>query len=685
MLLAVSLLSALVVGLIGYSSGRESLRKAAFDQLTTVRELRVSALEDTMANVSKGVVLDSRNLSAQTASRLLNEGFENLQSRSLTTAQEAELQKYYAETFVPQLVTATGQSYGPAAFMPTSNAGRWLQYHYTAQFTDFDKALDVDDANDGGTPFSKAAQQYGDYLSRLVKQVGYEDVLFLNLKGDVVYSAYKGVDLGSNVTTGPYRDTMLATAYRDVLATNSVSAVRTTDFERYIPSLNVPTTWVLSPIGNDRGVVGVMAAQVSLDTINNVMTGNQQWQQQGLGRTGEVYVAGEDFLMRSTSRELVENPEQYRADVIAAGTAPEIADRAVAVKGSVLIQPVRAASVEAALRGQSGTWIATGYLGRENLTAYGPVDINGLHWVAVARIDTEEAFAPVTEFTRNLVLSTLGIMLGVSVLSLLLAQVFTRPIQRLSAAVRRVGAGDLDVDVPSGSRDEIGDLGAAFNDMASGLRVKQALIDEQQGENRRLLHNLMPQSLAERYQRGETAIAEHHDNVSVVYAELVGFDEYARNLTDAAEVERLNVLMRGFDEAAQKAGIEKVRTLRGGYLASSGLSVPRVDNVRRAVDFAQQMQAVVERFRDQNHATIGLRVGVDTGTVTSGLVARTNLAYDLWGDAVNLAYRARTVSVEPGIYVSQSVRDRLQDTVTFSDAGTVELRGAKQNVWKVGP
>ncbi|MBN9176821.1 MAG: HAMP domain-containing protein [Microbacterium sp.] len=683
MLLGVSLVSAVVVGVIGYISGRESLRDAAFEQLTTVRELRVAAIETTMATQAKGVTLNSRNLSAQTASRALNAGFDDLQSRTLTPEQESALESYYTDTFIPQLEERTGETYSPTAFIPTSPAGKWLQYHYTAQFTDFDAALKVDDAADGGTPFSTAAQQYGDYLSRLVDEVGYEDVLFLNLSGDVVYSAYKGIDLGTNLDDGPFRESLLAQAYKDVLATNSVQTVRVTDFERWIPSLNVPTVWVLSPIGNDTGITGVLAAQISLDTINATMTGDEKWADQGLGQTGEVYLAGEDHLMRSASRELLEDPEKYRADVIANGTSPEIADRAVAVGGTVLIQPVNTTSVNAALRGETGTAISTSYLGGENLTAYAPVDIDGVHWVAVARMDTSEAFAPVVDFTRNLVLSTLALLLAVSVLSLLLAQVFTRPIRRLGDAVRRIAGGDLTAQVATGSRDEFGDLGAAFNDMASSLRLKQELIDEQQTENRRLLHALMPESLAERYKAGEQAIAEQHENVSVVYAELVGFDDYARGLDNGEEVAQLNVLMRGFDEAAQKVGIEKVRTLRGGYLASSGLVVPRVDNVRRAVDFALQMRDVIDRFNAQNGSSIGLRAGVDTGTVTSGLVARTNLAYDLWGDAVSIAYRARNVSPAPGIYVSQTVRDRLQDTVGFAAAGSVEVRGTQQQVWRV--
>jgi class 3 adenylate cyclase len=249
--------------------------------------------------------------------------------------------------------------------------------------------------------------------------------------------------------------------------------------------------------------------------------------------------------------------------------------------------------------------------------------------------------------------------------------------------VRRVAGGDLAVQVPQGSRDEFGDLGAAFNDMAASLRLKQDLIDEQRAENDKLLLTLMPETVAERYRKGEETIAEEHDNVSVVFAELVGFDEYSDKLTGEEEIAQLNLLMRGFDEAADKAGVEKVRTLRGGYLASSGLIVPRVDNVRRAVDFAREMRGVVERFNAQHGTQIDLRAGVDTGTVTSGLVARTSLAYDLWGDAVSLAYRVRSVTGEPGIYVSQAVRDRLQDSVGFREAGTVELQGRSQTVWRI--
>jgi class 3 adenylate cyclase len=684
MLLAVSLLSSIVVSVIGYVNGRDSLRDAAFQQLTTIRELRTGAIEREFASLQQGVVLDSRNSSAVEGARAFINGFDKLQSSTISPAQTAKLATFYETDFVPKLEQRSGLDYATDAFIPASPAGRYIQSYYTAgrPYEDFDAGLALADAGDG-SDWSKANAEYGPYFTGLVDTLGYEDTLIIDRNGNVAYSAYKSVDLGVNLREEPYASSSLTKSYQQVLRNGSLDEVVTTDFERYLPSLNVPTAWVMSPIGSATDIIGVLAVQVPITQINAVMTGDKKWEQQGLGQTGEVYLAGSDKLMRSTSRLLEEHPDEYAKTVVEYGTPASTADRIVAVKGTVQLQPVPYLGVNEALAGRTGVALAPDYTNSDSLVAYAPLEIKGLDWVIVAHIDAAEAFAPVTAFTRGVLLSLLGIVLVVSLLSLLLAQVFTRPINRLVSAVRRVAGGDLAVEVPQGSRDEIGDLGTAFNDMASSLRVKQELIDVQTVENEKLMHTLMPESMAKRYKEGEESISEQHDNVAVVFAELVGFDAYARKLSGDEEIVQLNHLMRGFDEAAEKTGVEKVRTLRGGYLASSGLVVPRVDNVRRAVDFARELRTVIDRFNTQHGSSIELRAGVDSGTVTSGLVARTNLAYDLWGDAVSLAYRVRNVGGQSGVFVSQSVRDRLAETADFVEAGSVELQGKTQPVWRL--
>ncbi|MGB3376263.1 MAG: adenylate/guanylate cyclase domain-containing protein [Microbacterium sp.] len=684
MLLAVSLCSAVIVGVIGFLNGRDSLRAAAFEQLTSIRDLRAEAIQREFHSLQQGVRLDSRNDSAVEAAKAFVEAFAELDGQPVDDDDLAAVRAFYEESFVPALEDRSGLDYEPEAFVPATSAGVYLQARYVANraYDDYDTGLALDDAGDGSA-WTDVNARYGAYFTGLVEELGYEDVLVLDKNANVVYTAYKSVELGVNMREEPYGGTILTKAFEQVMRNGSLDEVVTTDFERYLPSLNVPTAWVVSPIGSATDVLGVLAVQVPIDQINGVMTGDGEWRSQGLGDTGEVYLAGSDHLMRSVSRLLIEDPDGYAATVVRNGTAPEVAERVVKVQGTVQLQPVDFTGVRQAISGKSGTVVAAEYTNAESLVAYAPSGIEGLDWVIVAHMDAEEAFAPVSEFTRTLVLSTLAILLVVSVTSLLLAQVFARPVRRLVDAVRRIAAGDLTVQVPQGSRDEFGDLGSAFNDMASSLRVKQELIDVQRDENEKLLLTLMPESVAARYKKGEETIAEEHDNVSVVYAELVGFDDFAAGLSGDQEITQLNSLMRGFDEAAQKAGVEKVRALRAGYLASSGLVVPRVDNVRRAVEFAKEMRQVVQRFNAQHGTEIDLRAGVDSGTVTSGLVARATLAYDLWGDAVSLAYRVRSVTGEPGVYVSQAVKDRLQDSVNFVEAGTLDVHGTSHTVWRM--
>ena len=125
------------------------------------------------------------------------------------------------------------------------------------------------------------------------------------------------------------------------------------------------------------------------------------------------------------------------------------------------------AAADDALAGRSGTLIAPNYLGRETLAAYGPAEVPGVDWVVIAEIDSAEAFAPVTEFTRNLVVSSAVLALVVSVLSLLLARIFVSPLRRLAKAAQRIAAGESGVTVDAGSNDELRQVSAASTSASS--------------------------------------------------------------------------------------------------------------------------------------------------------------------------------------------------------------------------
>lgn len=681
MLLVTSILSAAVVGAIGYQSGRSSLRQSVFDRLTEVRESQTRQLESKFADLEDSLIVYTRGTTTIEAVEAFSGAFGQLNNATINPQQWQSIVDYYNDQFKPVEQKQTGDTVDVARLLPTSNAQKYLQANYTAPVADPEKSIRVDDARDGSA-WSAANARFNDYFREIVERFQFEDALLLDSSGNVVYTAYKGIDLGTNIVTGPYRQSLLKDAYEKTLASNAVDYVGVTDFGDYQPA-DEPTAWMMAPVGPPGRVEGVLALQFPISKINRLMTADKQWETAGMGTTGETFVVGPDGLMRSDSRLFLENPQKFERDVIDAGTPPAVAQKSLSQHGTTLVQPVETEATRSALRGQSGTVIEDDYLGNETLQAYAPVTLHGLNWSIIAKIDTAEAFAPVATFTRTLVLSTVVITFIVCLAAMMLARLFVRPLRRLEAGAQQIGAGDYDVSLPVQSRDEFGDLTTAFNDMSRNLAIKEDLLAEQRRENDRLLRTLMPESVVQRYRDGEETIAQDHHNVTVLFADTIGLDELTSEMPSEEALAIVNRLVHQFDAAADDLGVERVRTLRNGYWASSGLSVPRLDNVRRTVDFALEMQRIIERFNTEAGTELELRAGIDTGAVSSGLVGRSNLAYDMWGSAVNLAYRVQRGSPQPGVYVTERVFEVMGDTRDLQPAGTVQVDGADEPIWQL--
>ncbi|WP_217696693.1 adenylate/guanylate cyclase domain-containing protein [Mycobacterium sp. GA-1841] len=681
MLLITSMLSAAVVGVIGYQSGRSSLRDSVFDRLTETRAAQARQLESEYRYLRNSLVVYTRGATAAEATAAFTTAFDELRKKPVTPEEQKAVSDYYRKRFDRSTDTASGNQIDVAALIPTSNAQIHLQAAYTAPFDDRAKAITSDDARDG-SDWSAANARFNDYFRTIVTRFGFEDALLLDTRGNVVYNAYKGPDLGTNIYTGPYKSTALTQAYQQAIESNALDYIGVTDFGAYLPA-NGPTAWMVAPIRTGDRVAGVLALQFPIRGVNRIMTAGSKWERVGMGETGESYLVGPDGLMRSNSRLFIEDPERFEHEVVEAGTAPDVAEKSIRQGGTTMVQPVANEASRLAQRGQSGTLVDIDYLGNETLMSYAPVQLPGLDWVVVAKIDTAEAFAPVTSFTRTLVLSTVAIILVVCVAAILLARFFVRPLRRLEAGAHQISSGELGVSLPVLSRDEFGDLTIAFNEMSRNLRIKEDLLEEQRHENDRLLLSMMPEPVVQRYRDGEENIAQDHQNVTVVFADLLGLEELSADLCADDLLAMVNNLIREFDSAAENLGVEPVRTLHNGYLASCGLTVPRLDNIRRTVDFTIEMQRIVDRYRNESGYDVRLRAGIDTGTVGSGLIGRSNLAYDMWGSAVDLAYQVQSGAPQAGVYVTDRVREATQDARQFTSVGSVTVNDVEVPIWRL--
>lgn len=682
MLLTVSVTSNVLVGIIGYVNATDSLRDAAFQRLVEVRDSRAREVTRLFQTIQNTIIVHARGDSVYEATTEFAATFAELESSELTAEEDAAITSYYEDVFGPRLDEISGESVDITGFIPSNQAARYLQLHYTVPHAEFADAIAVDDAGDGSA-WSAAHVKFHDYFRAMTERLDYEDVLLIDLSGTVVYSAFKGIDLGTNIIEGPYRYTHLGEAFVETISENILDGVTITDFGDYAPSLGVPAGWAMTPVSRDGVIVGVMAVELPVDRLSAVMTANGDWSQGGLGLTGEVYLVGPDLLMRSPSRLFIEDQQAFVESALAAGTPQAMVDLAIARGDTLGVQTVDSAAVQAALDGGTGTIIANNYLGNETLAAFRPVGDAMPGWVVVAETNTSEAFAPVTDFARNLIISSAVLALIVSVVSLVLARVLVRPLRQLSAAAKRIAAGESGVIVDAGSSDELANVASAFNDMSTALQVKATLLEEQTAESERLLRALMPEPVIRRYREGVQTIAEDHQEVSVLFADIAGFDTFTANFSSEETLEHFNELVKAFDEAGTRLGVEHVRTTTKGYLASCGLTVPRIDNARRMVEFTLEIDRIVERFSAQWGAGLTLRAGVDIGRVTSGLVGRAHMVYDLWGEAVNLAFQIQGVNHSSGIFITQRVVERMPDQIPLIHAGSVQAADGEQVIWRV--
>ena len=683
-LLLSSILGVGVIGAIGAISGRSALREVESERLIELRESQKRAVQALFREVTNSLIVYSGGFSVNQATTALTAGFDQLANAPITPAQQQALVNYYDNEMIQPIKRATGDAIDLNAVLPSSNAQRYVQAYYTAPPRPTADSLPVEDAGDGSA-WSAANARFDFYMRGIVTRFDYRDALLLDMQGNVVYSVMKGPDLGTNILTGPYRESNLRDAYQKALASNDVDFVWITDFQPYQPHLDEPTAWVVSPVGMNGKVNGLMALPVPIAKINKIMTADRHWQAAGMGAATETYLAGPDNLMRSDSRLFVEDPKEYRREAIDAGTPPDVVDRAIRLGGTTLVQPVPTAGLRAAQRGETGVVSATDYLGNKELEAYAPLNVpnSDLHWSVLATRDNSDAFARLGRFSKGIVIAVTAMVFAICVASLVIAQAAVRPVRRLEEGTRKISSGDYDINIPVMARDEIGDLTAAFNEMSRNLAIKEELLNEQRRENDRLLLALMPESVVRRYREGEENIAQKHQDVAIIYADIVGLDEISNDLPEDQLVGIVDELFRQFDSAAESLGVERIRTFHNGYLASCGVVTPRLDSIHRSVDFALEIGRIIDRFNSETGHQLGLRVGVNTGNVVSGLVGRSSLVYDMWGGAVSLAYQMHSGAPQPGIYVSSQVYDAMREVRQFTPAGTISVGGTDQAIYRL--
>jgi methyl-accepting chemotaxis protein len=326
----------------------------------------------------------------------------------------------------------------------------------------------LDLASDGSI-YSEAHGRYHPWFRKLLEEKGYYDIFLVNTKGDIIYSVFKELDYATNLNTGQWKDSDLSLVYRKVNKNSRHDYIAFTDFTPYAPSHNAPASFIATAVRGPQGQpIGTLIFQMPIDRIDQIMQTSE-----GMGKSGETYLVGKDFTLRSDSRFFEES--------------------------TILKTKVETTTVKAALAGQSGVLQIPGYRGVLVESAFTPLKFQGITWALIAEVDTSEALAGVTTLRNISILIACLVAMLVGLVGVFVSRRFiTHPIGQMVKAMEQLANGDKSITIPyTGQDDELGDMAEAVEVFKqSMIKAEQLAEDEAKGRNERA--ELERQSAAER-------------------------------------------------------------------------------------------------------------------------------------------------------------------------------------------
>ncbi len=302
---------------------------------------------------------------------------------------------------------------------------------------------------DAPQAYKKVHDKYFSFFKYYMEQYSYYDIFLLSLEhGDTSFSVTKEADFG-------HRAKEIESSLHDVWLRASRGEVALSDTKPYAPTNDTPAQFVAAPIMENGQVVGVVALQLSIEAINNIMS-----ERTGMGETGESYLIGSDLLMRSDSF-----LDQTNHTVVASFANPNTGK-------------VDTEAASNALAGKKASHVIIDYNGHPVLSAYAPLDLPGIKWAILSEIGEAEVVKPINEIIINVIIVGVVLSMIVAIIAFLVARQIAKPLIGACQFAENIANGDLSGNLAIDQKDEVGQLASALNKMTKQLRAMLTTISE---------------------------------------------------------------------------------------------------------------------------------------------------------------------------------------------------------------
>jgi adenylate cyclase len=199
-------------------------------------------------------------------------------------------------------------------------------------------------------------------------------------------------------------------------------------------------------------------------------------------------------------------------------------------------------------------------------------------------------------------------------------------------------------------------------------------IEQEKKHSEALLRNILPPEIAVRLRKGETNIADHFEDASIIFTDVVGFTKITARMRAFEIVACLNRLFSDFDRLADDVGAEKIKTIGDSYMAALGIPVPRPNHARIAAKLALDLVTAAQRLQSSLPVPFLIRVGVHSGPVMAGVIGTRKFAYDVWGDTVNIASRVEAASQPNRVLISAATAKHLERDFKLDGPHKIETK-----------
>ncbi len=677
-LIAVSLLSVAILGVLNYLQVRELLSNQAEVQLRTQGQARARLIRDGLAEIKDTVAVLARDPDVESALAAFAASFQELLDTPdlLEQPQREALEDYYRANVA---TTYTDKGVEPpllSELVPQTDAGQYLQYHYIVQnpFPAEDRDELVTAEGDTSS-YRVAHEQHQPRMRELANTLGFGDILLIDLNtATVVHTVEKRVDLGTNLESGPSSDGALARAITEDLVAAPLGSAVLVDFDFYVPTSGAPVMFAAAAVRSDGEPIGAIAVTVPIVALNDLMTAGRQWVDTGFGETGESYIVGGDFTMRSDSRLWLEDPDEYLQEFAAAGFPADTGEFITAFDSTVLLQPVDTGPVRAVFDGESFAGQARNYLDQRTLTVAEPVGVEDISWAVVSEIEWSEANQAVTRYTRRMLIAAAILLPIVGLLGLLLADRMTRPVEPAVEVAARIAGGDLDVEIPDLGRNEYGDVARRINTFTADLRAQKQALDDEAEEVTRLLKSALPDRVVEQIRDSDRHLEDLADTATIIVITISGSLDDAG--VDAAWATDLgSTLSLDLETHARGLGIERVRSAGSDHVFAAGLGSPDLA-AGSAAQFVLEAFDLVRAAAAESEADISYHAALASGPVVAGLLSATQLTYGVFGDPPRVAMALDSVAADGQVLLDHTTVTELgTEWVVEEIDNLIDLRG----------